>query len=68
MMNRLKDYVRFIHGFQVYRPSHVDSEDVPSNLPNSTRDEIGDVLDLDNSFRDRTDACRTFSRRYFGRM
>jgi hypothetical protein len=25
MMNRLKDYVRFIHGFQVYRPSHVDS-------------------------------------------
>jgi hypothetical protein len=26
MMNRLKDYVRFIHGFQVYRPSHVDSE------------------------------------------
>jgi hypothetical protein len=24
-MNRLKDYVRFIHGFQVYRPSHVDS-------------------------------------------
>jgi hypothetical protein len=25
MMNRLKDYVRFIHGFQVYRPSHIDS-------------------------------------------
>jgi hypothetical protein len=25
MMNRLKDCVRFIHGFQVYRPSHVDS-------------------------------------------
>jgi hypothetical protein len=25
MMNRLKGYVRFIHGFQVYRPSHVDS-------------------------------------------
>jgi hypothetical protein len=24
-MNRLKDYVRFIHSFQVYRLSHVDS-------------------------------------------
>jgi hypothetical protein len=25
MMNRLKNYARFIHGFQVYRLSHVDS-------------------------------------------
>jgi hypothetical protein len=26
MMNRLEDYVKFIHGFQVYRPSYVDSD------------------------------------------
>jgi hypothetical protein len=49
-MNRLKDYVRFIHGFQVYRPSHVDSVPILlsflSLMPSYTLQRILTVLCL----------------------